>query len=217
MRILSWDLLAMIRSSDLFAAGAHVGNHGFDAILVDGAQGVVGHTQLDPAVFAGNPEATLMQVRQPAATGTVVGVRDVVAAHHTLAGDLTYTGHDDLRKNGLLKAVLPPVSQGDIGPATPVRHAMLENVATPGRLGPYCVTNCPENRVDMGRAAYSRRNTGRYAIFRHPQPALQGCAGRGCMEQSVSLLDRPRLKRNTRWHKKSPTTRPMARPVSRSW
>src|SRR6185437_11106483 len=106
MRILSWDLLAMIRSSDLFAAGAHVGNHGFDAILVDGAQGVVGHTQLDPAVFAGNPEATLMQVRQPAATGTVVGVRDVVAAHHTLAGDLTYTGHDDLRKNGLLKAVI---------------------------------------------------------------------------------------------------------------
>src|SRR6185312_10989290 len=106
MRILSCVLLAMAQSSDLFAAGTHLGNHGLDAILVDRAQRMVGNAQFDPAILAGDPEATFMQVGQPAATGLVVGVRDVVAALHTLSGDLTYTGHDDLRKNGLLKAVI---------------------------------------------------------------------------------------------------------------
>src|ERR1700758_1359801 len=85
-------------SSDLFATGAQVGDHGLDALLVDGAQRLVGDAQFHPAVFAGNPEPTLMQVGQPAAAGLVVGVRDVIAGLHTLSDDLAYTGHDDLRK-----------------------------------------------------------------------------------------------------------------------
>src|SRR6201991_2238673 len=83
-------------SLDLFAAGTEVGQHGFDTVLVDGAQRVVGNAQLHPAVLAGDPEATLVQVRQPAATGLVVRVRDVVAALHTLIGDLASTGHGGL-------------------------------------------------------------------------------------------------------------------------
>src|SRR5690606_41996977 len=80
-------------SSDLFAAGAEVGEDGIDAVLVDGAQGGSGNTQLDPAVFAGDPEAALMQVRHEATAGLVHGMRDVVAGRRTLAGDLAYTGH----------------------------------------------------------------------------------------------------------------------------
>src|SRR5690242_1469960 len=91
----------MVQSSDLLAAGTQLGDHGLDAILVDGAQRGVGNAQLHPTVFAGDPEAALVQVGQPAATGLVVGVRDVVAGLHTLSGDLTYTGHEGLRNRYL--------------------------------------------------------------------------------------------------------------------
>src|SRR5690606_425551 len=80
-------------SSDLFAAGTEVGEDGVDAVLVDGAQGLGGNTELDPAVLAGDPEAALMQVRHEAAAGLVHGMRDVVSGRRTLAGDLAYTGH----------------------------------------------------------------------------------------------------------------------------
>src|SRR5678815_3392954 len=80
-------------SSDLFAAGAEFGQNAVDAVLVDGAQRVRGNPQLDPAVFAGDPETALVQVRQEAAAGLVVGVRDVVAGLHALAGNLAYAGH----------------------------------------------------------------------------------------------------------------------------
>src|SRR5207342_3513841 len=86
----------MVFSSDLFAAGAELGQDGVDAVLVDGAQRVRGNLQLDPAVFAGDPEATLVQVGQEATTGLVVGMRDVVAGLHALAGDLAYAGHTHL-------------------------------------------------------------------------------------------------------------------------
>src|SRR5688500_4888165 len=53
--------------SDLLAALAQVGQNGVDAVLVDGAQGSRGKTQLHPAVFAGNPEPAFMQVREETA------------------------------------------------------------------------------------------------------------------------------------------------------
>ncbi|CEE82956.1 conserved hypothetical protein [Xanthomonas citri pv. citri] len=80
-------------SSDLFAARTQLFQNGIDAVLVDGAQCMRGNTELHPAVFAGNPEATLVQVGQEAATGSVVCVGDVVTRLHTLAGHLAYAGH----------------------------------------------------------------------------------------------------------------------------
>src|SRR3546814_15474255 len=79
----------MVCSSDLFAAGAQVGQDDVDAVLVDGAHGGCGNAQFHPTVLTGDPEAALVQVGEETAAGFVVGVRDVVAAHHALAGDLT--------------------------------------------------------------------------------------------------------------------------------
>src|SRR5687768_12058186 len=91
------DLVALgchgVFSLDLFAAGAHFGQHGIDAVLVDGTQAIGRHAQLDPAVLAGDPEAALVDVGVELATGAVVGMRDVVTAHHLLAGHLANSAH----------------------------------------------------------------------------------------------------------------------------
>src|SRR5688572_10654692 len=108
----------VVSSSDLFAAGAEVGQNGVDAVLVDGAQRVRGNLQLDPAVFAGDPEAALVQVRQEAAAGLVVGVRDVVASLHALAGNLAYAGHNAPRKD-----CLSPLARGTAAPPPALQRA----------------------------------------------------------------------------------------------
>src|SRR3546814_3421869 len=87
-------LVAMVCSSDLFAAGAQVGQDDVDAVLVDGAHGGCGNAQFHPTVFTGDPEAALVQVGEETAAGFVVGVRDVVAAHPALDGDLPSPGHE---------------------------------------------------------------------------------------------------------------------------
>src|SRR6476620_8202016 len=102
----------MSSSSDLFAAGAEFGQNAVDAVLVDGAQRMRGNLQLDPAVLAGDPETALMQVGQEATTGLVVGVRDVVAGLHALAGNLAYAGHYAPRLTFGFS-----LGQGDGGPA----------------------------------------------------------------------------------------------------
>src|SRR2546428_12196655 len=81
------------RWSDMLAASAQIGQYGFDAVLVDQAQAGVGEPQADPAVFAFDPEATALQVRQKAPLGLVVGVRNVVSHHRGLTGDLADTSH----------------------------------------------------------------------------------------------------------------------------
>src|SRR5690348_8231880 len=128
----------MIVSSDLLAAGTQLGDHGLDALLVDGAQRVVGDAQLDPAVLAGDPEAALVQVRQPAAAGLVVGVRDVVTGLHTLSGDLANAGHDELR--GVLLTARWP---GRHRPSGAARHAMLEGCCNSLPRGPHRVADAP--------------------------------------------------------------------------
>src|SRR5688572_13182202 len=80
-------------SSDLFAAGAHVGEDGVDAVLVDRAQRVHGKTQLHPAVLRRNPEAALVKIGKETAAGLVVRMRDVVARLHALAGHLANSAH----------------------------------------------------------------------------------------------------------------------------
>src|SRR5690606_26223786 len=98
-------------SSDLLAALAQVGEHGVDAVLVDGAQCSRGNAQLHPAVLAGDPEPALVQVRLEAAAGFVHRVRDVVASRRTLAGDLADSGHCTPRSvHGA------PLGQGGGGP-----------------------------------------------------------------------------------------------------
>src|SRR5690606_18549724 len=98
-------------SSDLFAAGTQLGQNGVDAVLVDGAQGSSGNTQLHPTVLGGHPEAALVQVGEETAAGLVVCVRDVVAGLHALAGNLANAGHTHLERSGVAH------SPGDGGPA----------------------------------------------------------------------------------------------------
>src|SRR3569623_3645938 len=198
----------MVQSSDLLAAGTQLGDHGLDAILVDGAQRGVGDAQLHPTVFAGDPEAALVQVRQPAATGLVVGVRDVVAGLHTLSGDLTYTGHEGLR-NRYLTARCP----GRHRPSGALwRHAMLEGVALRGR--PACVSASRRGRAErsggLDRAAYSPGKTASCASHRD----RRAMAGRQDVWNNRPLCS-PALtnSRDSRWQKsRPPTTRPPARP-----
>src|SRR3569623_1097282 len=147
----------MVQSSDLLAAGTQLGDHGLDAILVDGAQRGVGDAQLHPTVFAGDPEAALVQVGQPAATGLVVGVRDVVAGLHTLSGDLTYTGHEGLRNRYLNR----PLARTASAQRRLERHAMLEGGAL--RTGPAMIRIASRRPGEPGRpyrAAYSPGKTG---------------------------------------------------------
>src|SRR6185503_2505960 len=83
-------------ASDALALGAHAGQNGVDAVLVDRAQCVGGEAQAHPAVFALHPEPAALQVGQEPALGLVVGMRHVVANHGTLAGDLTHSSHRSL-------------------------------------------------------------------------------------------------------------------------
>src|SRR5690606_26942965 len=94
------------------------------AVLVDGAQGSRGNTQLHPPVLGGHPEAALVQVGEEAAAGLVVRVRDVVARLHALAGDLADAGHG-LTPWGCTKrdAVGGPHCPGTVGLAA--RHGTV--------------------------------------------------------------------------------------------
>src|SRR5690606_34752802 len=112
-------LLGMVGSSDLLAAGTQLGQDRVDAVLVDGAHGSRGNAQLHPAVLAGDPEPALVQVREEAAAGLVVGVRDVVAGLHALAGDLANSGHNAPRWRWVY-----PMAWGTAAPAGPRGHAM---------------------------------------------------------------------------------------------
>src|SRR5271154_6468594 len=83
----------MMCSLDLFAATAQLGQHGFDAVLVDRTQSFGGNAQLYPTILARHPEAALVQVGQPAASGFVIGMRHTIARLRALAGDLADLSH----------------------------------------------------------------------------------------------------------------------------
>ena len=74
--------------------------HDLDAQLVDRAQRRTGDAQSHPATFAFEPEPAILQVGQEATLGLVVRVRNIVADHRLLAGDITDARH-----------VLPPAGQ----------------------------------------------------------------------------------------------------------
>jgi hypothetical protein len=76
-----------------FTALAQVGQHRVNTVLVDHAQAGVGYAQTDPAVFALDPEATILQLRQEAALRFVIGVGYVVPHHRTFARYLADSRH----------------------------------------------------------------------------------------------------------------------------
>src|SRR5881394_2139833 len=86
-------------SSDLLAAGAELGEHGLDAVLVDGAQRVRRHLEPHPALLRRHPEAALVQVGAPTALGLVVRVGHVVAGHHAFSGHLADFRHWDTSRS----------------------------------------------------------------------------------------------------------------------
>jgi hypothetical protein len=81
-------------SLNRFATGAQVCEHGVDAIFVNGAQRSIAEAHAYPAVFALNPELAILQVRQEATLGFVVGVRNIVPYHRLFAGNQTDSCHD---------------------------------------------------------------------------------------------------------------------------
>ena len=68
---------------------AKIGEYDVNAVLVDQADASGGKAQANEAVFALDPDAAALQIRQEAALGVVVGVRDIVSHHRLLAGDDT--------------------------------------------------------------------------------------------------------------------------------
>jgi hypothetical protein len=73
--------------------GAHVCEHGFNAVFVDQAQCSAGHAQAHPTVFALNPEPAVLQVGHEAALGFVVGVGNIVPAHRAFARYVAHFCH----------------------------------------------------------------------------------------------------------------------------
>src|SRR5688500_7722918 len=77
--------------------GLDLGEDRFHADLVDTPQARGGHAQAYPADLALDPEAAVVEIRLEGADRLVVRVRDEVALHRLLAGDLTNAGHRVLR------------------------------------------------------------------------------------------------------------------------
>src|SRR4249920_2433244 len=90
----------------LHALDAKLRDHGVDAVLLDGAQAVARHAQLDPTLLVFQPETLLVQIGQEAAALPVVGVRDAVSHHRSLASHFAYARHgiflSGRRKKGVL-------------------------------------------------------------------------------------------------------------------
>ena len=56
----------------MLARGPEISENHVDALLVDGAQASIGKTHADPAVFALDPEAPVLQIRQETTLGLLL-------------------------------------------------------------------------------------------------------------------------------------------------
>jgi hypothetical protein len=74
-------------------AGAQIGEHGFDTVLVDQTQCCTGDAQTHPALFAFEVKTTPLQIGQKATLGTVVGVGNIISHHGAFARYLTHARH----------------------------------------------------------------------------------------------------------------------------
>src|ERR1700742_345339 len=76
--------------SDLFAAGAHIGENCFQSFLLDRAHGIGRETQRHPTLLFFQPETLRMQIGQETAPTLVVGVGN------RITGDLTDATHESI-------------------------------------------------------------------------------------------------------------------------
>jgi len=94
----AYDLNLMARLErallDLDPAGAHVRQHGLDAVLVDQTHALCRHLQANEPLLALHPESVEVQVRHEAPSRRVPGVGSIVPAHRALARHLTNLRHD---------------------------------------------------------------------------------------------------------------------------
>ena len=60
---------------------------------IDRTQARIRQTKTNPAVFALTPETAILQIRHKAPLGLVIRVRDLMADHRRLTGDLTHSCH----------------------------------------------------------------------------------------------------------------------------
>src|SRR4051812_27912685 len=99
-----------VRRSADFAALAKLGEHDFDALLVDDAQSRGRYAKAHPALLLFEPEAAPLQVGQEAALGLVVGVGNMMPRLRLLSGDLADSGHESglrWRKPAIIRALAP--------------------------------------------------------------------------------------------------------------
>src|SRR5690606_2912499 len=79
--------------SDLFAAGAQIGQHSVNTQLVDNAHALGGNTQTNKALFCLYPETVVVQVWLEPTLGLDVRVRNMVARDRALTGYLANLRH----------------------------------------------------------------------------------------------------------------------------
>ena len=85
--------MIQILQLDLDAIGAQVFQHTVDAIFVDGANRLSTDPKLNPAIFALNPKAPIMQIGAKPAFGFDVRMRNVVSANRLFSSNLTNPWH----------------------------------------------------------------------------------------------------------------------------
>jgi len=81
---------------NFFATGAHVGENLLKTQFVDDAHTFGRDAQADEALFGFQPETVMVQVGEEATARLVVGVGYGVPCDNSLAGDLAYSGHNEL-------------------------------------------------------------------------------------------------------------------------
>ena len=85
--------MVQILQLDLDAIGAQVFQNTFDAIFVDGANRLSTDPKLNPAIFALNPKASIMQIGAKSAFGFDMRFRNVVSANRLFSSNLTNPWH----------------------------------------------------------------------------------------------------------------------------
>jgi len=83
-----------ISSGYFFRLFLEVSHDSFDADLIDQAEALGADAHADEALFAGDPDALIVEVGQEATLGLIVRVADAIAADRLLSRNLTKFRHD---------------------------------------------------------------------------------------------------------------------------
>lgn len=93
-------ILLPLNYSDL-AASAQFSEHNVDTLLVNGTQAGAGNAQANETVFAIDPNAAVLQVRQEATLRSVIGMGNFVPNHRGFSRDLADSRHELVLQNSL--------------------------------------------------------------------------------------------------------------------